>query len=189
MGDETDQYFGSQYGKDPSIHFSAAEEIDATKRRMKLWYRAFPKMKVCISNHGLRWAKKAFDAEIPSQMLRPYQELIEAPAGWKWAEEWIIRAKYPFRVIHGMGYSGASGARNAAVDAKMSTAIGHLHSHAGVTYIETQGHNQTLWGMNVGCLIDPNSFAFHYGKYARNKPILSIGVVLDDGKTALVIPM
>jgi hypothetical protein len=121
--------------------------------------------------------------------MRTYQEVINAPKGWVWQDEWIIKAKYPFRVVHGMGYSGANGARNAAIDAKMSTAIGHLHSHAGVSYIQTQGHNQTIWGMNTGCLIDPDSFAFHYGKYSRNKPILSLGVVLDDGKNAHVISM
>jgi hypothetical protein len=131
VGDEVDQYFGGQWKKDPSVNFSAAQEILITKKKLKSWYRHFPEMKLAISNHGLRWARKAFDAEIPSQMIRPYQEIIEAPAGWIWKQEWRFKTDHPFRMIHGMGYSGPSAARNAALDARISTVIGHVHSHAG----------------------------------------------------------
>lgn len=188
VGDEIDQYFGSQYRKDPSIHFSAAQEIKIAKQKLLSWYRVFPKMKLCISNHGSRWAKKAFESELPSQMIRDYQEVIEAPAGWKWAQNWLIKCKYPFFVHHGTGYSGQAGARNAAVDSKLSTVIGHLHSHAGISFVETMGSERAIWGLNVGCLIDVNSFAFEYGKYSRHKPILGVGVVIDDGKTPIFVP-
>ncbi len=188
VGDEVDQYFGSQYKKDPSINFSAAEEIVTSKKILKEWYKQFPLMKLCVSNHGMRWAKKACEAEIPSQMLRTYQEVLEAPKGWIWRDEWVIKSKYPWRCIHGLGYSSQAGARNAAIDAKMSTAIGHLHSHAGISFIHTMGSEKTLWGMNVGCLIDVDAFAFQYGKYSRHKPILGVGVVIDEGKTPIFIP-
>jgi hypothetical protein len=165
VGDELDQYFGSQYGKDPSVNFSAAEEINISKKKLRAWYRAFPKMRLCVSNHGLRWLKKATDAEIPSQLLRPYKEIIEAPDGWTWKDEILIKSKYPWRIIHGMGFSGQQGARNAATDAGMSTVIGHLHSHAGIAFINNQGMNKTLWAMNVGCLIDPESCGLNNRKY------------------------
>lgn len=189
VGDELDQYFGSQYLKDPSINFSAAEEIEISKKKLKAWYRAFPKMMLCTSNHGLRWVKKAINAEIPSQLLRPYKEIIEAPYGWGWKDEWRFKCKYPWRSIHGMGYSGQNGARNAAIDAGISTVIGHLHSYAGISMINTYGSNRLIWAMNSGCLIDTESFAFAYSKYSRNKPTLGCGVVIDDGKTPIFIPM
>lgn len=153
---------------------------------MAEWYKAFPICRVAVSNHGLRWASKAYESFIPSEILRPYKELIEAPTGWSWHEEILVKTKVPFRVIHGMGYSGFAGARNAAMDANMNTALGHLHAYSGVSYINT-GRNQ-IWGMNVGCLIDQGAMAFNYGKNSRFKGTLSVGVVLNNGKIPLVVP-
>lgn len=189
VGDETDQYFGSLYKRDPSHDMSAIREIEMTLERLRRWYKKFPQMKLAISNHGLRWVRKAIDAEIPSQLLRKYEDIIGAPRGWKWKQEWIIKSKSPFRIIHGMGYSGQKGHINAAMDAGMSTAIGHLHSHAAINYLSTQGRSSDiLWAMNTGCLIDNDSFAFQYGKYSRNKPCLGAAVVIDDGRRPIWHP-
>lgn len=187
VGDEVDQYFGSRFVKDPDSYYTPNSEIKATVDAVKEWGAALPKMKIAISNHGVRWAKKAFEAEIPSQMIRPYQELLGAPKGWVWQPEWIIEgSRKRFRMIHGMGYSGMNGHRTAALDAGMSTIIGHLHSHSGISYIKTSG--QFIWGMNVGSLIDETAFAFNYGKDSRFKSVLTIGVVVDGGLTPILIP-
>jgi hypothetical protein len=186
VGDEVDQYFGSAFAKDPDQKISAREEIEETLARLNRWYRYFPKVKVAISNHGLRWAKRAFDAQIPSDLIRPYQEVIRAPKGWQWRHEWVIKARHPFRMIHGMGYSGMNGHRTAAIDSGISTLIGHLHSHGGVSHVNNG--SRPLWGMNVGCLIDPESFAFAYGRYSRAKPTRGVGVVVDSGKTPIFVP-
>lgn len=186
MGDELDGYFASRFPKDPDMPLSPKAEIKLARLRLKEWYKAFPMCQVAISNHGLRWASKAFDSFIPSDIIKPYKEIIEAPSGWTWHDEIIVKTKVPFRVIHGLGYSGFAGARNAAIDAGMSTAIGHLHAFGGVHYIDT-GKGQ-IWGMNTGCLIDANALAFGYGKNSRFKSTLSVGVVLNDGKLPIVIP-
>lgn len=185
-GDETDHYFGSRYEKDPDGWYTANSELKATCEKLRAWYRAFPMLKLAISNHGLRWAKRAYEAEIPSQMLKPYQELIEAPVGWQWKYEWRVKTAKPFRLIHGMGYSGQQGHVNAAIDGGESTVIGHLHSFGGATHIRRSGLE--VWGLNVGCLIDAESYAFHYGREMRNKPTLGVGVVLDGGRTPLFVP-
>jgi hypothetical protein len=118
-------------------------------------------MRLAVSNHGQRWAKRAFEAEIPSVLMRAYQEVIEAPRRWVWKDEWVFaNLKFPMRMIHGCGYSGPNAARNAALDSRMNTIIGHVHSHAGVSYINQMGFGQTIWAMNVGCLIDSESLAF-----------------------------
>lgn len=187
VGDEIDGYWASRFPKDPDAIITARGELKLARERMKEWYAAFPMCQVAISNHGLRWASKAYESFIPQEILRPYRELIEAPSGWTWHDEIIVKTKIPFRIIHGMGYSGVNGARNAAIDSGMNTAIGHLHAHAGINFI----HNGKLqiWAMNCGSLIDQGAMAFNYGKNARFKAAITVGVVLDGGKTPLVIPM
>lgn len=186
VGDEVDAFFGSQFKKHPDMNHSAISEIEATRKEIRRWGSAFPQMKLAISNHGLRWVRKAIDAEIPSQMLRSYQEMIEAPPDWVWKDKWIFKTKHPFCMVHGMGYSGINGHRNAAIDFGISTVIGHLHSHAGLCHIKSE--MQSLWAMNVGCMIDADSLAFSYGKYNRQKPVLGCGIIKDSGKTPLFIP-
>jgi len=90
-------------------------------------------------------------------------------------------------MIHGVGYSGPNGAKNAAIDAGVSCIIGHLHSFAAVNFIKTG--NKTIWGCNAGCLIDNNSYAFQYNRNDRNKPIISAAVIMDDGRFPIIIPM
>lgn len=143
-------------------------------------------MLVCESNHGQRWARKAFDAEIPTIMMRKYQEVILAPTGWQWAKSWVIPTKKRFRTIHGIGYSGMNGHRTAAIDGGISTAIGHLHSNAGIAYIKT--NELDIWGMNTGSLIDVEAYAFEYGKDSRFKPCLGISVVFNNGSTPVWFP-
>lgn len=185
VGDELDAYHGGRWPKDPNGQYSAVGELAESKRRLKEWYKAFPLMMLAISNHGLRWVRKASAAEIPSQMLRSYQEIIEAPPGWSWKLEWAVPTKHPFRVIHGLGYSSINSQRNAALDAGISTVHGHL-IHAGISHVVTA--NQKLWGMCVGALIDPEAYAFEYGKEHRFKASLGVGVVAGKGSTPIWLP-
>lgn len=187
VGDELDLLFGSLYKKNPNWKLSPVEEIEITIQRLKAWYDAFPILKLAVSNHGIRWRKKALEAEIPEILMRRYSEVIEAPKTWEWKEEFIIRTlKQPIRMIHGMGYSGSEGHRKAALDGGINTVIGHLHAFAGISHINTGA--QKIWGMNTGCLINPDAIAFEYGKYNRFKPVLGAGVVINSD-TPLWLPL
>jgi hypothetical protein len=186
VGDEIDGYWASRFPKDPDAIITARGELKLARERLKAWYKAFPFCRVAISNHGLRWAAKAYESFIPSEIIRPYKEIIQAPIGWVWSDEIIVKTKIPFRVIHGLGYSGVMGARNAAIDSGMNTCIGHLHSHAGVIYVAT--NKGQIWGLNSGCLIDQGALAFQYAKHSRFKATLSVGVVVGDGALPIVVP-
>lgn len=187
VGDEVDQYFGSLYKKSADGLYTATQELKESTERLKAWYREYPEMKLCTSNHGMRWARKASEAEIPSQMIRAYQEIIAAPKGWQWRDSWVIRGKHrAFKMIHGLGYSGMYAYRQAPLDMGMNTVFGHLHSNAGIAHINTAG--QKLWGMNVGSLIDTEAYAFAYNRDHRIKPWLGVGIILDGGLTPQLIP-
>lgn len=187
-GDELDNYFGGLYKRHPNMPHSPTSEIAASIDELKRWYRAFPKMKLAISNHMLRWVNKAVDAEIPLTLLRKYEEVIQAPDSWIWREEWIIQAsKQTFRLIHGQGYSGQMGHINAALDAGLSTVIGHLASFGGVNHLSNLA-GKKIWAANAGALIDTESLAFHYGKYMRRQATLGCIVVLNGGRTPVFVP-
>lgn len=187
-GDETDNFHGGMWPKDADYGHTPHQELLEARKAMKEWYRAFPKMKLAISNHGLRWVKKALASGIPAELLQDYKKIFAAPDSWVWKEEWRHGGKHPWRLIHGMGYSGKDGARNAALDAGISTAIGHLHSFAGVHFMQPLGRSSPIWGMNTGCLIDVKAYAFKYGKYNRAQPTLGVGVVIDSGRSAIWVP-
>lgn len=189
VGDETDCYHGGSWPKDPNGTLTPKGEIAASREKLKEWADAFPEMKLAISNHGLRWVRKATGAEIPSEVIRSYQEIFQTAPGWKWKEEWrFTDLKYPFRMVHGMAYSGINGHRTAALDSGMSTIIGHLHASAAVSYVNTIG-GMNLWACNAGCLIDVEAYAFEYGKYSRMKPVLGAVVIFDAGKMPVFHPL
>ncbi len=190
VGDETDGYHASDYPKDPDAHVSPINEIQITRERIKQWADVFPRIKIATSNHGLRWIKKATNAQIPSELLRSYGEIFHMPETWEFREEWRFSQglNMPFRMIHGMGYSGINGHRNAALDAQMSTVIGHLHSHAAVSWIQTAG-GQRMWAVNSGCMIDIEAFAFRYEKYNRVKPQLGCVVIGNKGTMPFFVPL
>lgn len=186
-GDEADLYNFSAHPKSPDAMHNARTELKALRLRIREWAKAFPKQKIAESNHMFRIVRRAFDAQLPSDVLRSYREIIDAPEDWHWKPEWIVKdAKAPWRLIHGMGYSGRNGHRNAAIDAGISTVIGHLSSFGGAEHIRTA--HKKIWALNVGCLIDVEAYAFEYGRFHRVKPTLGCGVVIDGGITPIFLP-
>jgi hypothetical protein len=186
VGDEVDNLHGGLYPKDPDGCHSPTGEITAAKEKIKEWAATFPKMKIAISNHGMRWFKKAAAAEIPSQMIRDYQQVLGMPDGWIFKQRWDFDTKHPFSMIHGMGYGGYSAQRTMALDLGRSVVHGHL-VHAGIAHVKTA--TQNIWGMCVGCLIDPEQYAFKYGKDSRFKPCLGVGVITNEGRIPNWIPL
>ncbi len=172
-GDEVDFHALGDWDHDPD-GYSAGQELEHAIEAMYGLYAIFPEVKACISNHTIRPLKKAFKAGIPRKFMRDYHEFLEAPAGWKWKDYWEIDG---VRYEHGEGVSGQNGHIKAAKENRQSTVIGHIHAFAGVNW--SGSPNDLIFGMNVGCLIDKNAYAFKYGKHFRNKPILGSGVVLD----------
>lgn len=187
VGDECDMLHGGNYPKDPDGHYSPTSEIKAAKEKLRAWIKAFPAMRIAISNHGMRWAKKASLAEIPSQMIRAYQDILELPDTWKYQYQWLIKgSKKDFILKHGLDLSGKTPYRTAAEVGTISTVFGHLHSSAGICHVKTNEKN--IWAMNVGCLIDVESYAFKYERDHRFKPTLGAGVILNGGTTPIWIP-
>lgn len=183
IGDEIDfSGLSSSFIPDPN-GMGFQQEFHESLSFLRELYRIWPKMKVCVSNHTIRPFKKAFNAGLPSVFLKSYREFLEAPSGWEWRDDWEIDGVL---YIHGEGFSGQYAHIKAAEKHRQSVTIGHIHSFAGINFINNR-KNDLIFGMNVGCLIDMKSYAFNYGKHFPNKPTLGCAVVIDGVPT--FIPM
>ncbi len=171
MGDEVDQHSLGRWPSDPDGR-SGGDELKESKLRLSYWFDAFPRVFVCTSNHTYRAWKNAFLSGIPSEFVKTVAEVYQAPVGWKWRDRWI---SHGICFEHGENVSGIQAAINAARQNHMNTAIGHIHTFGGV--IHADSISGKLWGLNTGCLIDIENYAFKYGRSLRNKPTLGCGVI------------
>jgi hypothetical protein len=182
MGDEIDSHALSKYDADPD-GFSAGHELFEGIKHLQPYYSAFPNVQVVTSNHTVRGYKRGFEAGIPKAFFKSYAEILQAPKGWTWSSSLTIDGVL---YHHGEGFSGETGHIKAARSAMRSTVIGHIHSHGGVSYIQTEFGR--IFGLNCGCGVDVDQYAFAYGKNCVNKPTLGVGIILE-GRVAYFEPM
>ena len=183
IGDEVDNHAISFHNSDPD-GLSAGMEATHAQEGLNEWYKAFPEVTVIVGNHGALPYRQALANGIPKKFLRTYEEIWEAPDGWMWVHSAVIDGVL---YEHGTGSSGKNAALNRAIDNRMSCVIGHVHSWGGVQY--TANVDSTIFGMNVGCGIDNDSYAMAYGKPFTKKPTLGCGVVTDKGRRGIFVPM
>lgn len=171
LGDEIDAYALSTYEHGPDT-FSAGHELNAAIRHLQPFYKQFPETSVCTSNHTNRIVKRAFRAGIPAKFLKSFSTILDAPPGWIWQDRWAIDG-----VIyeHGEGYSGSNAVKLIVKDNMKSTVFGHVHSFGGIQYVSNP--YEMFFGMNCGCLVDTEAYAFEYSKQTKNKPTLGCGVI------------
>ena len=182
IGDEVDNCAISFHQKETDS-MNAESEAEKAQAEMNLFYDTFPNVKVCVGNHSALPFRQATAAGIPKRFLKTYEDIWEAPKGWKWELQWEVNG---ILFEHGTGSSGMNGARNRATANRQSTVIGHCHSFGGVNYMASR--SDIIFGMNVGCGIDNSAYSFRYGKQFPKKPTIGCGIVLG-GKIALFIPM
>jgi len=184
VGDEIDAHGWSRHERHPDAPGQGEElrQAVAKLRSLRKILGKHRRLRVCTSNHQNRHFRKAVRAGLPSAFLRDYREVIEAPSNWEWADRWVLDG---IAFIHGEGYSGQNSALSAAQKQRCNTVIGHVHSWAAVQY-HSNGIN-TIWGMNVGCLVDPASLAMNYAAKGANAQVLGCGVI--DGGVPRFVPM
>jgi hypothetical protein len=171
LGDMEDWHSISMHDHDPN-GLSPGMELAALRKAIKPLFTMFPKLHICTSNHGNLPLRRAFKFGMPSELIKSFRDILEAPATWVWADQWEFdNVVYE----HGESFSGAQGAIKSANANMQSTVIGHIHAFAGIQYSANQKH--LIYGFNVGCLIDREAYAFAYGKKIKAKPILGCGII------------
>lgn len=176
VGDELDFYVVSRYPKKPGTLPNVLDELQRAKDKFLFpMYETFPVVDLLESNHGRRIARAANEAGLPEEFLKPYKELLEAPAGWNWHPSLKIDG---VRYEHGDALGGSSKTitTRAPVVNRCSTVVGHFHANPSIMW--HNGPEGEIFGMNVGCLMDRESIANAYYK-GPTWSSCSTGVVLD----------
>lgn len=181
IGDVVDHHALSRFVHDPN-GLSAESEFLAAQAGVWRWRKAFPTARVCIGNHDDRCYRTAREAGLPDRYLKTYKEIWDTP-DWDWQLEFVIDGMYYF---HGTGCSGKFAAYNQAIERRMSTAMGHVHSNGGVM-CHTNPTSRVV-GVAVGCGVDIDAYALAYGKPSPKRPVLGCAVVID-GEQAMFAPM
>ena len=177
IGDIIDNHFSS-YWETNVDGMSGGQELDVAIERVSHWYKAFPQATVIIGNHDRMVMRKAQTSAIPSKWIKSYKEVLEVP-NWNFVERYV---KDNVQYILGEGGT----ARPTCRADMMNTVQGHLHTQA---YCEHYvGQNFRVFGMQVGCGIDHESYAMAYAKHGK-KPAIGCGVVLNNGKLPLNLLM
>jgi hypothetical protein len=181
IGDEVDFHALSFHDSDPDL-MSAGDELKEAIKKLKPYYKMFPKVTVIESNHGSMVLRKALANGIPKAVLKQYNEVLEAPKGWQWKFDTTIKTPLgPVYFCHGK--SGAAG--RLASQYGMSCVQGHYHEKAQITYISTP--EKLMFDAHTGCLANDKSLALGYNKINPKRPIVS--VILIDNGIPTIIPM
>lgn len=172
VGDIVDLHAVSFHKPDPN-GMSAGDEGSLARAAVAEWVRAFPRAGVAIGNHDERHYRRARAEGIPDMFLRTFREVWGTP-NWRWAFSHDVDG---VRLQHGTNTSGKDAAINQAVNRRQSVIQGHTHCWAGVKHHASD--RDRIFGMNVGCGIDIDSYAMAYGKDFAIRPVLGCGLLID----------
>lgn len=174
IGDLIDNHYVSLFEKNPD-GFGATEELEKAKANIKAWEVAFPVANICIGNHDRRPDKRRFNVGLTKHWIKTIDEVL-GTANWIFKEEFNIS---DVLYIHGDGKQ----AKTRIKTEHISVVQGHYHTKG---YIEfSVGKDIRIFGMQVGCGIDPDTYGMAYARH-HDKPHISCGVVLEDGRLPIL---
>lgn len=150
------------------------DELQLAREYLKGFSSIFPYITVTWGNHDKINQRKAKEYGIDLQSLKPMNQYLELPNTWRWVDKAIIDG---VRYQH-KGKGGFLGAINNTKDFGMSSVSGHSHVFGNVTYRKTEA-NGMMFGMDVGCLINKETYASNYAAEYTNELTFGCGVVYD----------
>lgn len=174
LGDEVDAHAMSFHDSDPEL-MSAGDELEAAIEELEPLYKLFPKMDLIDSNHGSMAYRRGKHAGMPRKYIRDYNDVLDAPAGWKWHMDLLlsIPGNNQLYFHHGLCKDVLKVVQQRGV----CVIQGHFHTEFRISYLGNPNH--LLWGMSVGCSIDSKSLAFAYDRTNLGRPIVGHGIVLN----------
>lgn len=172
LGDILDKTADSYHEREMDSK-SIQDEMNESIEILKGWYRTFPNAIVIMGNHDRMYTRKAKTGGIPSHWLKDINDVLQVP-NWKFVPNYTYKGWF---FTHGEQLTALTRASKLG----MSVAQGHRHSEMYLR-IASINKNKVTWGLQLGALIDHNSFAFNYAK--DGKPIAKgVAIIKNIGTT------
>lgn len=181
-GDEADFAGISFHDHDPDMD-TPGKELQAAIKALKPIYKLFPKAEVLESNHGSLVLRKAIANGLSRKYFRTPGEILEAPKGWTW--HFDIQTTLPNGTPAYFHHSKGANVKKNSQAMGSCFIMGHHHESFNIEYWGNP--NALLFGMTVGCLVDPHSLAMAYNKNNLRRPVIGCGVIVDS--IPVLIPM
>ena len=183
LGDITDSHAISNHDPEPCA-LGAYTEFDLATQHLKIYTSLFPNVDYIDGNHDRRIERMAAKSNIGTRFLKDMHEVLELPEGWIYRGHEFINDDVLY--THGINCGGKNGALNKALAERMSVCIGHSHAFGGCQ--TSANKRDRVFGMNVGCGINEEAYAFAYGADAKYHSTLGCGIVFNS-ESAIFVPM
>lgn len=173
-GDEVDYHAISFHDSDPDLD-SPGKELEKAIAQLEPIYRLFPVAEVLESNHGSLVMRKALANGLSTKFFKTPGEIIKAPKGWSWHFDIITILPTGFSCY--FHHSKGANVKKNSQGMGISFVQGHHHESFEIQYWGNP--NALLFGMTVGCLVDPNSLAMAYNKNNLKRPVIGCGIIIE----------
>jgi len=174
LGDELDKHALSYHDSDPDLP-SAGDELKASIPIIKQISEMFPVMDVLESNHGSLVWRKAKTHGIPRHYLKSYNDVLGVDDNWKWHFDMTI--KLPDGSLCYYHHGKSKDVLKLTQQMAMSAVQGHFHEDFKIHY---WGNPTGLyWGLQSGCLIDDDSYAYAYNNVNIKRPVVGTSLIID----------
>lgn len=173
-GDEADFHSMSFHDHDPDLP-SAGPELLRAIATLEPIYKLFPNADIMESNHGSLVLRKALAHGFSRSFLKAPGEVLQAPKGWSW--HFDLTLTLPNGTQCYFHHSKGVNVKKNSQAMGMSFVQGHHHESFEIQYWGNP--NSLLFGMTVGCLVDPHSYAMAYSKNNLKRPIIGLGLIID----------
>lgn len=174
MGDEMDHHALSFHDSDPDLP-SAGDELRRALPFVQELYKMFPEMDILDSNHGSLVYRKAKHHGVPKHYIKSYNDVLGVGEGWKWSYDLTIDLPNGTKCYFHHGKSPDVVKLSQVMG--MSAVQGHYHSVFKVDYWANP--NGLYFGMQTGCLVDRDAYAFAYENCNLKKPIIGTGLIIN----------
>ncbi len=173
-GDEVDYHAISFHDADPDAD-SPGKELEKAIETLEPIYDLFPKVEVLESNHGSLVYRKALANGLSKEFIRTPGEILRAPKGWSW--HFDIMTNLPNGMPCYFHHSKGVNAKKNSQAMGSSFVQGHHHEQMDIQYWGNP--HALLFGMTVGCLVDPEAITMAYNKNNLKRPVIGCAVIIN----------
>ena len=177
LGDELDYHCLSFHDNSIDNPYTESSEFEEGKRYWSNMYDMFDEVDILTSNHGSMVYRKAASCRIPRNHLRTYEDVLEAPSGYKWYDNLILQSSDGQYINFHHGNMAPADILTKSQRSSINQVQGHHHNKFEIRYWGNV--RSTFYGMTCGCLIDDDKFAFDYNKNNIPRPILGAGIIYE----------